>query len=39
VRYRDQATQRELVFLTNQLDLEAVTVAAVYKERWQIELH
>jgi hypothetical protein len=29
VRYRDQATQRELVFPTNQLDLEAATVAAV----------
>jgi hypothetical protein len=29
VRYRDQATQRELVFPTNQLDLEAATAAAV----------
>ena len=38
VRYWDQATQRELVFLTNHLALPAATVAAVYKERWQIEL-
>jgi hypothetical protein len=38
VRYWDQATQQELIFLTNHLDLEAATVAAVYKERWQIEL-
>jgi Transposase DDE domain/Domain of unknown function (DUF4372) len=38
VRYRDEATQRELVFLTNHLELPAATVAAVYKERWQIEL-
>lgn len=38
VRYWDEAKQRELVFLTNHLDLEATTVAAVYKERWQIEL-
>lgn len=38
VRYWDQATERELVFLTNHLELEAATVAAVYKERWQIEL-
>lgn len=38
VRYWDKATQRELVFLTNHLDLPAATVAAVYKERWQIEL-
>lgn len=38
VRYWDQAKQRELVFLTNHLELAAATVAAVYKERWQIEL-
>jgi IS4 transposase len=38
VRYLDEATQRELVFLTNHLELPASTIAAVYKERWQIEL-
>jgi hypothetical protein len=38
VRYWDEPNQRELVFLTNHLDLPATTVAAVYKERWQIEL-
>jgi hypothetical protein len=38
VRYWDETTQRELVFLTNHLDLPAVTVAALYKERWQVEL-
>jgi Transposase DDE domain/Domain of unknown function (DUF4372) len=38
VRYWDEDTGRELVFLTNHLDLEAATVAAVYRERWQIEL-
>jgi hypothetical protein len=38
VRYWDEANQRELVFLTNHLDLPAATVAAIYKERWQIEL-
>lgn len=38
VRYRDPATERELVFLTNHLELSATTVAAIYKERWQIEL-
>ena len=27
-----------LVFLTNHLDFGATTIAAVYKERWQIEL-
>ena len=38
VRYWDQENQRELVFLTNHLELAASTVAAIYKERWQIEL-
>ncbi len=38
VRYWDEATGRELIFLTNHLELHAATVAAVYKERWQIEL-
>jgi len=38
VRYWDEAAKQELVFLTNHLKLEAVTIAAVYKERWQIEL-
>ncbi len=38
VRYCDPSTGRELVFLTNHLDLAAVTVAAIYKQRWQIEL-
>jgi IS4 transposase len=38
VRYWDEANQRELVFLTNHLELAAPTVAAIYKERWQIEL-
>ena len=27
-----------LVFLTNNLDLGATTIAAVYKDRWQIEI-
>ena len=38
VRYLDEATQRELIFLTNHLELPASTIAAVYQERWQIEL-
>lgn len=38
IRYWDEAHRRELVFLTNHLDLPAATVAAVYRERWQIEL-
>ena len=38
VRYWDETAQRELVFLTNHLELPAATIAAIYKERWQIEL-
>lgn len=38
VRFWDEDHQRELVFLTNHLELPAGTVASIYKERWQIEL-
>lgn len=30
--------QKELVLLTNHVELAASTIAAIYKERWQIEL-
>ena len=38
IRYWDEANGRELVFLTNHLELPASTIAAIYKDRWQIEL-
>ena len=34
----DEQNQRELVLLTNHLEFAASTIAAIYKERWQIEL-
>jgi putative transposase len=34
----DDVKQRTLVFMTNQLNWPARVVAAIYKERWQIEL-
>jgi len=34
----DAENERELVLLTNLLDFGATTIAAIYKERWQIEL-
>jgi len=34
----NEEKQQTLVFLTNQFDFGASTVAAIYKERWQIEL-
>src|SRR6476620_11784065 len=38
VRYRDAETSKTLVFLTNNFDLPALTIAALYKNRWQVEL-
>jgi len=37
IRYRDPEG-RTLVFLTNQLSLPALTICALYKSRWQVEL-
>jgi IS4 transposase len=34
----DPHTDKALVFLTNHLTYGATTIAAIYKERWQIEL-
>ena len=34
----DADQEREIVLLTNLLDFGATTIAAIYKERWQIEL-
>lgn len=38
VRYKDAETEKTLVFLTNHFDLPALTVVALYKNRWQVEL-
>jgi Transposase DDE domain/Domain of unknown function (DUF4372) len=38
VRYYDSETKRELIFLTNNLEIPALTVAMLYKMRWRIEL-
>lgn len=34
----DAENQREIALLTNHLDFGATTIAAIYKDRWQIEL-
>ena len=34
----DAENEREIVLLTNLLEFGATTIAAIYKERWQIEL-
>ena len=38
IRYYDENLDKRLVFLTNDFDLPATTIAALYKSRWQIEL-
>jgi Transposase DDE domain/Domain of unknown function (DUF4372) len=34
----DEVSKQKLVFLTNQMTLAASTIAAIYKDRWQIEI-
>jgi IS4 transposase len=36
--YYDTENQRRLVFLTNNFELPAITIALLYKSRWQVEL-
>jgi Domain of unknown function (DUF4372)/Transposase DDE domain len=38
IRFRDPETGKTLVFLTNQATLPALTICALYKSRWQVEL-
>ena len=38
VGYRDPGTGKFYQFLTNHFDLSAATIAAIYKDRWQVEL-
>ena len=38
IKYFDKETKRHYVFLTNDLRIEARTVADLYKNRWQIEI-
>jgi transposase len=38
IRFRDPESGKVLVFLTNNFDLPAPTIAALYKNRWKVEL-
>jgi hypothetical protein len=38
IKYFDSENNRSLVFLTNNFCLSAITIANLYKQRWQIEL-
>lgn len=38
VKFRDEKTSRTLIFLTNNFTLPAITIAQLYRSRWQVEL-
>jgi len=38
IRYKDPITDKALIFLTNNFLLPPLTIAALYKNRWQVEL-
>lgn len=38
IRFYDKSINKRLVFLTNEFELPATTITALYKSRWQIEL-
>jgi hypothetical protein len=38
IRFKDPDSGKTLVFLTNNTALSALTIAALYKSRWQVEL-
>ena len=38
IKYFDRDNNREFIFITNNMDIEAIEVAALYKKRWKVEL-
>jgi hypothetical protein len=38
ISYVDPETKKRLVFMTNNFTLPALTIAQIYKQRWQVEL-
>jgi len=38
IKYKDKETKKVYEFLTNDMEREASEVAAIYKERWEVEL-
>lgn len=38
VKYWDEEQEREFVFITNAMDISALQVAELYKNRWNVEL-
>ena len=38
IKYHDAGTEKRLVFLTNNFSIPAITIAELYRHRWQVEL-
>jgi FOG: Transposase and inactivated derivatives len=38
IKYYDKELDREFVFITNNMELEAMEIALLYKNRWKVEL-
>jgi hypothetical protein len=38
IKYFDQQTQKQFIFITNNFDLKPLQIADLYKHRWKIEL-
>ena len=38
VKFKDPETGKTLVFITNNFELQPLTIAQLYKQRWQVEL-
>jgi hypothetical protein len=38
IKYKDEETKKVYEFLTNDMGREALEIAAIYKERWKVEL-
>lgn len=38
IRFKAPETGKTLIFLTNQVTLPALTICALYKSRWQIDI-
>ena len=38
IQYRDAETDEELIFISNNMDISALDIANIYRNRWQIEV-
>ena len=38
IQYRDAETEEELTFISNNMDISALDIANIYRNRWQIEV-